>query len=156
MPSALPKFCAIMALIFNNLRFGVTSMNRVVSVFVLILTLAVSAFAQGFTFDNLLATRRVSDPQLSPDGRTVAFTVGTADKAGNRVVNHIYRLDIEGTNLRQLTSGAGSHSSPRWSPDGRLIAFTTGSQIWTMEPDGDDRKQITRISTGASNPVWSP
>lgn len=132
-------------------------MYRLLSILAIVLCLTLSAAAQsGFTIDNLLATKRVGDPQLSPDGRTVAFTVGTVNKPENRVVTHIYTVRIDGTNMRQITSGNSSHSSPRWSPDGRLIAYTTGGQIWTMEPDGDDRKQVTRISTGAGNPVWSP
>ncbi|MEO7660229.1 MAG: S9 family peptidase, partial [Pyrinomonadaceae bacterium] len=46
-------------------------------------------------------------------------------------------------------------SGSRWSPDGKRIAFTTGGQIWTMKPDGSDKEQVTRISTGAGGPVWS-
>jgi dipeptidyl aminopeptidase/acylaminoacyl peptidase len=108
-----------------------------------------------FTAADMLSLKRLSDPQLSPDGRTVAFTVGTVDKPGNRVVNQIHSIGIDGTRPRQLTSGTSSSSSPRWSPDGRKIAFTTGGQIWTMDADGGDKDQITRISTGAGGPVWS-
>ena len=132
-------------------------MYRIVSAVAVCLMLAAASLAQtGFTIDNLIATKRVGDPQLSPDGRTVAFTVGTVSKAENKTLTHIYTVRIDGTNLKQITSGDKSNSSPRWSQDGKRIAYTTGGQVWTMEPDGDDRKQVTRISTGAGNPVWSP
>jgi len=132
-------------------------MHKILSCVILTLVLAFSAAAQvGFNTDNLLAIKRVGDPQLSPDGRTVAFTVGTVDKPGNRVLTQIYTVRIDGTGMKQITTGDRSNSSPRWSPDGKRIAFTTGCQIWTMEPDGDDRKQVTHFATGASNPVWSP
>jgi dipeptidyl aminopeptidase/acylaminoacyl peptidase len=132
-------------------------MHRLLSALVISLLLFIPVFSQsGFTTDNLLAVKRVGDPRLSPDGRTVAFTVGTVNKDDNRVVTHIYTIALDGSKMRQVTSGNASHSSPRWSPDGRRIAYTTGGQIWTMEPDGDNRKQVTRISTGAGNPVWSP
>jgi dipeptidyl aminopeptidase/acylaminoacyl peptidase len=111
---------------------------------------------QNFTINDLLAVSRVSDPQLSPDGRTVAYTVGVVDMAENRVVNQIYAVSVDGAIPRQISGDKGSSSSPRWSPDGRRIAFVTGGQIWTMKPDGGDREQVTRISTGAGGPVWSP
>lgn len=112
--------------------------------------------AQTFTFNDLVKQRRVGDPQLSPDGRTVAFTIGDVDKNANRTLTHIYTVSVDGSNLKQITKGDKSNSSPRWSPDGKKIAFTTGGQIWTMDSDGDDRKQITKLSSGAGNPVWSP
>ena len=114
------------------------------------------ALAQTFTFSDLVKQRRVGDPQLSPDGKTVAFTIGDVDKAANKTLTHIYTVSIDGSNLKQITKGDKSNSSPRWSPDGKKLAFTTGGQVWTMDADGDDRKQITKISTGAGNPVWSP
>lgn len=116
----------------------------------------ISVSAQTFTFNDLVKTRRVSDPQLSPDGRTVAFTIGDVDKTANRTLTQIYTVAADGSNLQQITKGDKSNSSPRWSPDSKKLAFVTGGQIWTMDADGDDRKQITRISTGASGPVWSP
>jgi Tol biopolymer transport system component len=135
----------------------VNSMYRILSAVLFCIVLSAAAFAQsGFNIDSLIATKRVGDPQLSPDGRIVAFTVGTVNKAENKTLTQIYTVRIDGTNLKQITSGDKSNSSPRWSPDGKRIAYTTGGQIWTMEPDGDDRKQVTRISTGAGNPVRSP
>lgn len=122
-----------------------------------LLTFGSLAVAQTpFTFDEMLSARRVGDPRLSPDGKSVAFTVGSVNKDANRTLTQIYTITPDGSNKKQITTGEKSSSSPRWSPDGKYIAFASGGQIWRMEPDGDDKKQITNISTGAGNPVWSP
>jgi len=132
-------------------------MKRLLLQLVILCVAGVAAIGQsGLTFDQMIGLRRVGDPQLSHDGRTVLYTVGVVSKADNRTVTQIYSVNIDGSNQRQLTRGNSSHSSPRWSPDGKKIAYVTGGQIWTMEPDGDDTRQVTRISTGAGNPVWSP
>ena len=130
----------------------------VIAILLLILTFAAGAYAQDnrFTVEDLLKVRRVSDPQVSPDGRQVAFVVGDVKLDDNRVVNQIYLVPVGGGPAKQLTSGSSSAGSPRWSPDSKKIAFTTGGQIWVMDSDGDDKKQITNISTGAGGPVWSP
>ena len=105
----------------------------------------------------MMKVRRVADPRVSPDGKRVAFTIGDVNFDGNRVVNQIYVTSIVGgSEIKRLTSGDKSSSSPRWSPDGKKIAFVTGSQIWVMDSDGDDKQQVTKISTGAGGPVWSP
>lgn len=129
------------------------------TVYALFLVLAMFAIANAqanFNINELINTKRVGDPQLSPDGRKIAFTIGVVDKAANRTLTQIYTISPDGTDLKQLTNEKSSSSSPRWSPDGRKIAFTTGGQIWVMDADGDDKEQITKISTGAGNPVWSP
>jgi Tol biopolymer transport system component len=134
-------------------------MKRVFFSFFLLTFAFANVYAQqnsSFTFNELVKLRRVADPQLSPDGKTVAYTVGDVDKEANRTLTQIYTVSVDGGNPRQITKDTKSSSSPRWSPDGKRLAYTSGGQIWTMEDDGDDRRQITKISTGASNPVWSP
>ena len=126
----------------------------------LALTALSQAQAQGprarFTVEEMLKIQRVADPQLSPDGRWVAYQVTVPDLAANRSRTQIFLVAAAGGEPRQLTSGNASSSSPRWSPDGRRIASTSGGQVWTMKPDGSDREQVTNISTGAADPVWSP
>ncbi|HEX3184200.1 MAG TPA: S9 family peptidase [Pyrinomonadaceae bacterium] len=134
-------------------------MKRFVSVVVLLLGLCSVALSQNrsYTVDDLLKVRRVNDPQLSPDGRHVAFTIGDVSFADNRVVNQIYVTPAGGGELKRLTDGKSSSSAPRWSPDGKKLAFITGGQLWIMDgDDGGDKEQITKISTGAAAPVWSP
>jgi dipeptidyl aminopeptidase/acylaminoacyl peptidase len=129
----------------------------VVSVISLLAFVSLAVAQSGrFTIDDLLKVRRVGDPQVSPNGRRVAFTIGDVKFDDNRAVTQIYVIQLAGGETKQLTSGAGSASSPRWSPSGKKIAYVTGGQIWVMDDDGDDKEQVTKISTGASEPVWSP
>ncbi|MEP6920787.1 MAG: S9 family peptidase [bacterium] len=128
-----------------------------ISVFVFALAAVVNAQeGRRFTIEELMKVRRVADPQLSPDGQRVAFTIGDVDFDGNRAVNQVYVVPVSGGELKQLTSGDKSSAAPRWSPDGKKIAFVTGSQIWVMDNDGDNKKQVSKISTGAGGPVWAP
>lgn len=134
-------------------------MKRFVAIVaVLLVGLCSFAAAQTRTYEveDLLKVRRVGDPQVSPDGKRVAFTIGDVNFDANRVVTHIYITSIDGGGMKQLTTGDRSSSSPRWSPDGKKIAFTTDGQVWVMDGDGDNKEQITKISTGAGGPVWSP
>lgn len=109
-----------------------------------------------FSFGDMMKIKRVAAPRVSPDGRTVVFTISSVDMDANRSVTQIYSVPTAGGPVRQLTKGQKSSSSPKWSPDGRLIAYVSEGQIWTMKADGSDSNKVTGLSTGASNPVWSP
>jgi len=119
--------------------------------------------ARPFTIDDLLKIRRVSDPQLSPDGLWIAYTIADTDKGANRRTTQIYLISTQAGEPQALTSEKQSSNSPRWSPDGKRLAFVSARdgepQIWTIEiaeaKPGTVRK-ISNISTGADAPVWSP
>ena len=122
----------------------------------LVASIAGATVAQNrtYTVEDLMKVKRVGDPQISPDGRWVAFTLGEVNFDANRTLTQIYVTPIGGGELKRLTEGERSSTSPRWSPDGKKIAFITGSQVWTMDSDGDHKDQVTKISTGAAAPVW--
>ena len=112
---------------------------------------------QPFNVDALLQIQRIGDPQISPDGKTVVFSVGTPDLDANKIVNSVWTVPTAGGARRKLADQA---ERPRWSPDGKRLYYTGteggASQIWSMNPDGSDRRQITHLSTEASGEIVSP
>jgi dipeptidyl aminopeptidase/acylaminoacyl peptidase len=128
----------------------------------LLLASAATLLAQKRPFDvnALLDLKRVSDPQLSPDGRWVAFTVQAVDVAANKKPQQIWIVPLPGGAPRQITRDGDANSRPRWSPDSRRIAYTSdrsgSSQLWLMDPDGGNASQVTTLSTEADGHIWSP
>lgn len=110
-------------------------------------------------FDDMISMHRVSDPQISPDGQWIAYVVATPDANANHSLSNIWIVPATGGQERQLTRG-GSDSRPRWSPDGRRIAFISSragaSQIYAISFNGGEASELTSVSTGADNDVWSP
>jgi dipeptidyl aminopeptidase/acylaminoacyl peptidase len=113
-----------------------------------------------FTADALLSLDRISDPQISPDGRLVAFTVQRIDVAGNKRPSNIWVVPLYGGSPRQITNAGDTNQRPRWSPDSRRIAFLSdrggSSQIWTMDPEGGGLKQVTSLATEAGGVLFTP
>ncbi|MFN2455000.1 MAG: prolyl oligopeptidase family serine peptidase [Pyrinomonadaceae bacterium] len=134
--------------------------------FALLMLLALSTFAvaqqapQPFTINELLKVRRVGDPQISPDGNTIAYTITDVDKTANRGTTHIYLMLVAGGEPKMLATGERSSSSPRWSPDGRKLAFVSTRdgepQIWTIDIASGTQQKVTSVAGGASDPLWSP
>ncbi len=71
--------------------------------------------------DDFYRMREVGDPQLSPDGKSIAYTVTTMNRELDRLETQIWTVDWEGTQSLQMTYGPESSSSPRWSPDGKYL-----------------------------------
>lgn len=123
---------------------------------------AVRAQAQGkraMAFSDLAAMKRLGEAQISPDGKTVAYTVATPDLEANRLERNIWLVAVEGGEPRQLTR-SGRDMRPRWSPDSKRIAFLSArggaEQIYLIATDGGEATKIAGLSTGADNLLWSP
>jgi dipeptidyl aminopeptidase/acylaminoacyl peptidase len=132
----------------------------------LIVILAAALFAPNaagagvLTVDRFVRMTRCSDPDISPDGETVAFVVSIPDLEANRNRTDIWLVPVRGGEPVRLTTSDGADYHPRWSPDGRSIAFVStrggAPQIYTIPVHGGEAVRLTDISTGAHDPVWSP
>jgi cyanophycinase len=111
--------------------------------------------------------RGVADPQVSPDGRWIAYTVSTIDAEKDKRDTDLWMVSWDGADRVRLTSTAEtSESHPRWSPDGRYLAFLAkrgsedekklGSQVWLLDRRGGEAVKLTNIKGGVSSYAWSP
>ena len=123
-------------------------------------TFQLSAQRHSITFEDYIALKAVSDPQLSPDGKWVAYTVSTPSLEDNRNVSRIWVVEVATGRGRQLTGGPGSDRQPRWSPDGKTLAFVStrdsGAQVWVLPIAGGDARKISGLADGVSDPLWLP
>lgn len=119
------------------------------------------------SLDDLVRPRTVSDPQVSPDGRWIAYTVGTVDAEKDKRDSDLWMIGWNGQDRVRLTSlPDSSESKPRWSPDGRYLAFLAtrgdetekkkGGQLWLLDRRGGEAQKLTDIKGGVSDYDWSP
>src|SRR3989454_2647402 len=89
----------------------------------LLIASPLAAQKRAITFEDYIALKAVSDPQLSPDGKWVAYTVSTPSLEDNRNVSRVWVVEVATGKSRQLTGGPGSDRPPRRAPDGETPAF---------------------------------
>ena len=125
----------------------------------------VQVFAQSkFGIDDYAKLVQISDPQISPDGKSVVVVVSRPDYINNRYNAELVLVDVATGNKTVLTQDRLSVSSPRWSPNGEKLAFIskagTGkdalNQIFLLPLAGGEAKQITKAPKGVQHFAWSP
>ena len=106
--------------------------------------------------------KSISDPQVSPDGKWVAYVLSTPDSTKDKSDSDIWMISWDGTESVKLTSSKEGESRPRWSPDGKFLTFlssryeTKSSQIWKMDRRGGEAEKLTELKYSISDYVWSP
>ena len=118
---------------------------------------------QSLTVELYDSLRHVSDPQVSPDGNWVAYTVTSVDADADAYLDTVWMVNWDGGKPIQLTHGPDSANRPRWSPDGRFLSFSSsresrhgGSQVWILDREGGEARQLTHIQGSVSEYAWSP
>ncbi len=123
-------------------------------------TAPAAAQQRAITVEDFLSIPVVADPQVSPDGRRVAYAVTTQSLADNRGTTRIWVADVATGRARVLPGEAGSDWQPRWSPDGTRLAFIStrdqGAQVWIADATGGGARRLTNLPDGATDPLWLP
>jgi dipeptidyl aminopeptidase/acylaminoacyl peptidase len=92
-----------------------------------------------FSVHDLWTMARISDPQASPDGSRILFTLRTTDLEANRGRTDLWVVGANGDGLRRLTDDPANDSEGRWAPDGQTVFFLStrsgSSQIWKLDAD---------------------
>ncbi|MBP8098534.1 MAG: PD40 domain-containing protein, partial [Arenimonas sp.] len=130
----------------------------------LALPTSAEASRPGFGLDDLARLADVLEPQFSPDGESVAYSVSTVNTKADLSQSDLWRVGYDGNDKVQLTDTAeDSEWRPQWSPDGKQLAFLSDrggdeatTQVWIMPAAGGLARKLTDFPGGAEDFVWSP
>ena len=113
--------------------------------------------------EDIAAIKTVDEPQISPDGNSVLYTVKTVDLEKDKNATNLWLVHWDGSDNRALTFGKEKQSHPRWSPDGKWIGFLSGrgdenenDQLWVMSSSGGEAEKLTEQKGSIDDFAWSP
>ncbi len=125
--------------------------------------LVTAAFAQphSLTFEDMMAIKRIGAPQLSPDGKWIAYDASTIDLKANARHSAIGLIPAAGGTSKQITDGAKQDEGPAWAPDGKTIAYisnrdSAAKQVWLYDVATATSRKLTSIEGGAGSVKWAP
>ena len=115
-----------------------------------------------FSAKDLVMLERVSDPQLAPDGKSVAFTVRETDLEANKGRRSVWLLSLRDKDAQpqRLTAQGSNADTPRWSPDGKTLYFLSArsgsTQVWRLDPGLGEARQVTSLPLDVNNFLIAP
>ncbi len=113
-----------------------------------------------FTGQDLFDLAYATDPQISPDGKTIAYVRRQNDIMTDRAISSIWLIDVESGEQSPFAGGDGGTFSPSWSPDGSRIAYVStkggNAQLWAKWLDSGEAVRLTGMPNSPSNVAWSP
>ena len=136
--------------------------GRSAVVFIAALFATTVAYAQHpVTFEDLAAIRRIGAPQVSPDGKWIAYDASTIDLANNARHSAIYLVPSSGGESRKISDGTKQNEGPAWSPDGKTIAYVSNRdqdshQVYLYDVATGSSRKVTDLQGGAGNMKWMP
>ncbi len=114
---------------------------------------------RAFTLEDLYRVKSVGEPAISPDGKTVVYSVATNDWATKKKTVALWRIDADGKNARPLTFPSALDEHPFFSPDGRTLAFVStragDPQVYFLPLEGGEPEQKTSFPGSVTNPAFS-
>lgn len=125
------------------------------------------ATSRAITIDDFFKLKDVTDPQISPDGKWIAYTVSELDLKEDKQETRIWMIPSAGGEAIPMTAKGYSAGKPRWSPDGKYLGFLASrgktkegedekAQVWTLNRSGGEAQQVTMTKQGISGYEWSP
>lgn len=113
-----------------------------------------------FTGEDLFDLAYAADPQISPDGKTIAYVRRQNDVMADRALSSIWIINAQNGEQRPFAGSDGSAFSPRWSPDGSRLAYVSteggNAQLWVKWINGGESVRLTGLPNSPSNIAWSP
>ena len=118
---------------------------------------------RALTLDDQHKFLQVGDPQCSPDGKWVAYTLSTTDTTADKRDSDVWMVSLDGTQDIRVTSSPEAENAPKWSPDGKYLSFLSsrtgkakGNQVWILDRRGGEAQQLTDVKGRIGSYDWAP
>ncbi len=114
------------------------------------------AQSKTYTPELLWQLGRLNNVRVSPDNQTLLFSITYYDVEANKGNTDLYILPVKGGNMKKITDTPLSEQNPCWTPDGKKIGYIFEDQVWEMNPDGTDKKQVSKVEGGITGFIYDP